>query len=110
MSRLRYSIGPTVLCLAISSAAGAQALTSLQSVSVSYNTRKQTVRPTGELKTQIDEIDRQIAEARRLGHTAQQRRLMAKGTALLNCREWTDASDYANSIVIRTEHLITDSA
>ena len=84
----------------------AQALSSLQSVRVRYNTRKATVKPEGALKTAIDEIDRQIAEAGRSGNTAQLRRLMAKGLTLLNGREWTPALDYTNSIVIRTEQLV----
>src|SRR5437762_5685324 len=99
-----------VLGLAIPSAASPQALTSLQSVRVGYNTRKATVKPTGELKTRSDEIDRQIAEASRLGKNAELRRLMAEGTTLLAGREWTDVLDYTNSVVIRTEHIVADSA
>lgn len=87
-----------------------QALTSLQSLRVRYNTRKATVKPEGDLKARIDEIDRQMAEASRGGNTAEVRRLMAKGTTLLNGREWTDALDYANSLVIRTETVIADSS
>jgi len=98
------------VCALVPAAAGAQALTSLQSLSVSYNTRKATVRPEGELKARIDEVDQQIAAARRLGQNAEVRRLMAKGTTLLAGREWTDALDYATSLVIRTDHVIGDSA
>ncbi len=87
----------------------AQAQTSLQSLRVRYNTRKATVDPQGELKTQIDEIDRQIGEATRTGRNGELRRLMAKGTTLLAGRPWTDVLDYTNSVVIRTEHVIADS-
>ena len=97
------------LGLAIPSIASSQALTSLQSVRVGYNTRKATVKPTGELKTQIDEIDKQIAEATRLGKNAELRRLMAKGTTLLAGRPWTDVLDYTNSVVVRTDHIVADS-
>jgi predicted esterase len=93
----------------VPAAAGAQALTSLQSLSVSYNTRKATVRPTGDLKTKIDEVDAQIMAARRNGQNAEVRRLTAKGTSLLNGREWTPELDYATSLVARTEHVIGDS-
>ena len=86
-----------------------QALTSMASVRVGYNTRKATVNPQGELKAQIDEIDRQIADAQRLGQNAQMRRLMAKGTTLLSGREWTDALDFSTSLALRTEHVIADS-
>jgi predicted esterase len=98
------------LCAAIPSVASPQALTSLQSLRVGYNTRKATVKPTGELKAQIDEIDRQIAEASRFGRNAELRRLMAKGTSLLAGREWTDVLDYTNSVVLRTDHIVADSA
>ena len=98
-----------IFCALAPASAGAQALTSLQSVSVQYNTRKATVRPEGELKAKIDEIDQQIAAARRLGQNAELRRLMAKGMTLLNGREWTDALDYTTSLTIRTEHVVADS-
>ena len=58
-----------VVCAALllPSLAPAQALTSLSSVRVGYTTRKNTVKPQGELKAQIDALDAQIAEATRLG-------------------------------------------
>src|SRR5690349_12644251 len=97
------------LGLALPSIASSQALTSLQSVRVQYNTRKATVKPTGELKVQIDDIDKQIAEASRLGKNAELRRLMAKGVTLLSGRPWTDILDYTNSVVLRTDHIVADS-
>lgn len=98
------------LCALLPATTFAQALTSLQSVRVRYNTRKATVKPEGELKAKIDDVDRQIGEATRSGNTAEMRRLMAKGMTLLNGREWTEVLDYTNSIVIRTEQLVADSA
>jgi poly(3-hydroxybutyrate) depolymerase len=89
--------------------ASAQAMTNLTSLRVQYNTRKTTVQPQGELKAQIDALDREIAEASRLGRTGELRRLFAKGTALLNGRPWTDAADYAGSLVIRTDRVVVDS-
>lgn len=97
------------LCALVPATTFAQALTSLQSVRVRYNTRKATVKPEGALKAQIDEIDRLLTEATRSGNTGEMRRLMAKGTTLLSGREWTEALDYASSIVIRTEQLVVDS-
>ena len=90
--------------------ASAQALTSLSSISVSYNTRKATVRPTGDLKVRIDEVDQQIAAARRNGQNAEVRRWTAKGMALLNNRPWDDVTDFATSLLIRTEHSVADSS
>ena len=71
------------MCALVPSAALPQALTSLSSVRVGYTTRKNTVKPTGELKAQIDALDAQIAEAGRLGRSGELRRLYAKGITLL---------------------------
>src|SRR2546427_2710638 len=87
-----------------------QALTNLSSLRVGYNTRKNTVNPEGELKAQIVVLDAQIAEAARLGKNGELRRLYAKGNTLLAGRAWTDALDYANSLVLRTDHVVADSA
>jgi poly(3-hydroxybutyrate) depolymerase len=97
------------IALLLPATAAPQALTSLSSVRVRYSTQKATVRPQGELKAQIDEIDRQIAEASRLGQIGELRRLYAKGTTLLAGREWTDATDFANSLVIRSDRVVVDS-
>jgi poly(3-hydroxybutyrate) depolymerase len=91
-------------------AAFPQALTSLASVRVGYTTRKNTVKPQGELKAQIDAIDAQIADANRLGRTGELRRLYAKGLSLLNGRPWTDAADYSGSLVLRTTRVVVDSS
>jgi hypothetical protein len=88
----------------------AQALTSLASVRVGYLTRKNTGQPQGELKAQIDALDAQIAEATRLGRSGELRRLFARGITLLSGRAWTAELDYANSLVLRTDHVIADSA
>src|SRR5260221_9117696 len=90
--------------------ASAQALTSLASVRVGYTTRKNTVKPQGELKAQIDALDAQIADAARLGRTGELRRLFAKGIALLNGRPWTPEVEYALSIVLRTDRVVVDSS
>jgi len=87
-----------------------QALTSLSSLRVGYSTRKNTVKPQGSLKAQIDALDAQIAEAARLGRNGELRRLYAKGVALLNGRPWTDEADFAASLVVRTSHVVADSA
>ena len=97
------------LVAALPATALPQAQTNLSSLRVGYNTRKATVKPQGALKTAIDEVDRQLAEATRLGRSAEIRRLIAKGQTLLAGGEWTDALDYANSLVIRTEHVVADS-
>ena len=86
-----------------------QALTSLASVRVGYITRKNTVKPQGELKAQIDALDAQIAEASRLGRNGELRRLFAKGITLLAGRPWTDAADYSGSLVLRTARVVVDS-
>ena len=91
-----------VLCAVTPGSALAQALTSLASVRVGYVTRKNTVKPQGELKAQIDALDAQIAEAARLGRNGELRRLYAKGSRCSPAGPWTDAADFANSLVLRT--------
>jgi poly(3-hydroxybutyrate) depolymerase len=98
------------LCAVVPSIALPQALTSLASVRVGYTTRKNTVKPQGELRAQIDALDAQIAEATRLGKSGELRRLFAKGVSLLSGRPWTDAGEYAQSIVLRTDRVVVDSA
>src|SRR6201989_1697958 len=90
----------------VAASASPQALTNLSSLRVGYTTRKNTVKPQGELKAQIDALDAQIAEATRLGRTGELRRLFAKGIALLNGTPWTDTLDYSRSLVLRTPRVI----
>src|SRR5262249_45286114 len=97
-------------CALVPAVAFPQALTSLASVRVGYTTRKNTVKPQGELKAQIDAIDVQIAEANRLGRTGELRRLFAKGMSLLNGRPWTDEADYSASLVLRTTRVVVGSS
>ena len=87
----------------------AQAQTSLSSLRVGYNTRKATVKPQGELKAQIDAIDRELAEATRSGRTGEIRRLLAKGTTLMTGRMWTPELEFTTSLVIRTDDVVVDS-
>ena len=106
--KLRALIAALIIAL-IPALASAQALTSIASVRVGYTTRKNTVKPQGELKAQIDALDAQIAEATRLGKTGELRRLFAKGISLLNNRPWTDAAEFSASLVIRTDRVVVDS-
>ena len=71
-------------------AAGAQALPGFSSLRVAYNTRKATAKPDGELKAQIDAVDREIAAAVRSGDMGEARRQLARGMALLS-RDAVDA-------------------
>ena len=91
------------------SSAWAQALPNLNSLRVRYNTQKTTAKPDGELKVQIDQIDREVAEATRLGRTGEVRRLYAKGMALLGGRSWTEVDDFSSSLVLRTGAVVVDS-
>jgi len=109
-ARLLAASACLAVCALLPVPAGAQALTSLSSVRVGYTTRKNTVKPQGELKAQIDALDAQIADATRLGKTGELRRLFAKGIALLNGTPWTDALDYSRSLVLRTPRVIVDSS
>lgn len=88
----------------------AQAQTNITSLYVGYSSRKVTVNPTGELKARIDSVDRDLQVASRLGQSGQVRRLLAKGTTLLAGRTWSDTTDFATSLLLRTDHSLTDPA
>src|SRR5579872_4364709 len=107
---MKRTILAACLAVAVPALALAQAQTSLSSLRVGYTTRKNTVKPQGELKAQIDDIDRQIADATRQGRTGEIRRLIAKGTTLLNGRAWTPELDFTTSVVIRTQTVVADSS
>ena len=59
--------------------APAQARQNLALARVIYNTWKATVKPEGELKAQIDALDKELADAYAAGRTGEIRRLFAKG-------------------------------
>ena len=87
----------------------AQALPPLSSVRVTYNTRKAVVNPQGDLKVQIDAVDKEIADAQRRGLTGEVRRQLARGLALLAGTAWTPALDYQNSLALRSARTVIDS-
>ena len=90
--------------------APAQALPNLSLLRVRYNTAKNSAKPAGELKAQLDEVDRSIAEASRLGRNGELRRLIAKGLALLDGRAWTPEAEYRASLVLRADRVFADAA
>ena len=110
MKPIRFLLVGVVLLTLVPTAALPQARTSLASLRVGYNTRKVMANPQGDLKTQIDALDKQIAEATRLGKSGELRRLFAKGVTLLSGGTWTDEADFAASLVIRSDRVVVDSA
>lgn len=99
----------TVMLALVPALVQSQALTSITSLYVGYNTRKVTVRPTGVLKARIDSVDRALQVANQYGRTSEVRRLLAKGTTLLANREWTDVADYNASLLLRTDRVVVES-
>ncbi len=87
----------------------AQALPSVTSLYVGYNTRKVSANPTGDLKARLDSVDRELQTAVSLGQMSQVRRLLAKGNVLLAGRPWTDVADYNSSLVIRSDRSLVES-
>jgi poly(3-hydroxybutyrate) depolymerase len=102
---------PAFVCLSmlLPSAAGAQALPGISSLRVTYNTRKATARPEGDLKAQLDDVDKRIGEATRPGNLGEVRRQLARGMSLLAGEGWTPALDYQASLVLRSERTVVDS-
>ena len=108
----RWPVGLLVGLLACWPAglAHAQALPNINSLSVRYNSIKTGAKPDGELKVQIDEVDKAIADARRAGNMGEVRRQIAKGLTLLNKEAWTPQLDYRNSLALRSERTVIDSS
>ena len=98
------------LVVLLAAPATAQAPPNLALARVRYNSLKNSVKPDGDLKTRIDAIDTELGEAMRLGQLSQVRRLLAKGTALLNDRGWTDVDDFDQSLVLRSDRVFVDSS
>src|SRR5688500_10104462 len=88
----------------------AQALPNLNLLSVRYNSDKTAAKPEGELRAQLDEVDKAIADARRVGNGGEIRRQLAKGMTLLRKEAWTPALDYRNSVVLRSDRTVADSS
>ena len=109
MTRPRILVA-ALAALLVPALAASQALPNLMLVRVTYNTRKATAKPQGELKAQIDALDQEIAKATRAGRTGEMRRLFAKGMALLNGQPWTEAAEFAASLTLRTDHVVVDSS
>jgi predicted esterase len=87
-----------------------QSLPNLALTRLNYTVTKRRVNPQGELKQKIDAVDKDLAEATKLGRTAEVRRQIARGLTLLAGKDWTDQLDFAGSLVLRSEHLFVDSA
>lgn len=108
--KYRLLIALAISCILLPSLADAQALTSLASLRVRYNSLKVRTEPAGELKEQLDLLDAEIFEATRLGQTGEMRRLFAKGNVLLSGQTWTDVTDFSNSLVLRSDRVVVDPA
>ncbi|MEP6835305.1 MAG: PHB depolymerase family esterase [Gemmatimonas sp.] len=87
----------------------AQAQTSLLSLQVAYSTRKAVANPTGELKARLDSVDAAFTAANRAGQMGEARRQLAKGTALLAGRAWTDSADLSTSLLLKSDRVVIDS-
>ncbi len=106
MTPLRIFSRATLLLVFVPALAAAQALTSITSLFVAYNTRKVTTNPTGELKARLDSVDREMFAANRVGRMGEVRRLLAKGNTLLAGRPWTDVADYNASLLLRGDVVV----
>jgi len=99
-----------LLLMCLPPSAFAQALPNLSLLRVRYNTLKTSARLEGELKAQIDAVDKELEAATRLGRNGEVRRLLAKGGTLLDGRAWTDEEEYRHSLVLRAERAFADPA
>jgi poly(3-hydroxybutyrate) depolymerase len=110
MRRRWFAVLGAFLAAMLPALATAQAPISLTSVRVAYMTQKARARPQGELAATLTALERELAEAVRLGKTGEARRLLAKGMALVAGTPWTPQREYARSLALRTDHTIADSS
>jgi predicted esterase len=99
-----------LVVLLAASNAFAQALPNINLLVVRYNSEKAAAKPEADLKAQLDEIDKVIAEARRAGNNGELRRQIARGMTLLRKEAWTPALDFRHSLVLRAERTVVDSS
>jgi dienelactone hydrolase len=109
MQSLRALVASIFLALLVTPAYS-QSLPNLASTRLNYTVTKRTKNPQGELKEKIDAIDKDLAEATRLGKNGEVRRLLAKGLTLLAGNEWNDTLDFKSSLVLRSDHIFVDSS
>jgi len=112
---MRFTILRALPCLALlaittSVRVSAQAQAGILALSVRHTTLKNTTKPSGELKSQIDSLDALIGAAARVGRTAELRRLYAQSAVLLAGQPWTPESEFGASVVMRTERQVVDPA
>ncbi|HWX52966.1 MAG TPA: prolyl oligopeptidase family serine peptidase [Verrucomicrobiae bacterium] len=87
-----------------------QSLPNLALARLNYTVTKRTVNPQGGMKEKTDAVDKDLAEATRLGNNSEVRRLLAKGMTLLAGKEWTDVLDFRSSLVLRSDRVFVDSS
>ena len=80
--RMRQLLAAASVLVLLSAPVFAQAPPNAASARVRYNSLKNTAKPDGELKAQIDAIDKELAEATRLGQTAQSAPAARQGHSL----------------------------
>ncbi len=110
MRRHSLVLAGLLAALFLPAVARSQAPISLMSVRVAYMTQKAKLNPQGELAATLAGVERDLAEALRLGKTGEARRLLAKGMALVAGTPWTPELEYARSLVLRTDHVVADSS
>jgi len=97
-----------VIASAIPGAGAAQTPVEIAAARARYSTLKATVKPEGDLRREIDAIDKALAEAMRLDNRAEVLRLFARGTVRLSGQPWTEIFDYASSVLLRADRLWVD--
>lgn len=106
----RWPVGLLVVVLLLPTTAFGQALPNINSLQVRYNGLKNAAKAEGELKTQLDDVDKAIAGARGSGNAGEMRRQLARGFALLDKQAWTPHLDYRSSLVLRSDRTVVDSS
>lgn len=107
MTRLAFA-AVMVMCMLAPLPLDAQALPNINRPRLAYNTRKNRIKPQGDLKAQIDAIDRAIDDAAKFGRIGEVRRLYTRGIVLLEGKAWTPELDLTTSLALRSAQVVVD--
>jgi len=98
-----------VLTLIVSSMplpAAAEALPSLSMLNLIYRMSKANAGEAAQ--SQLADVDSRLGAARAAGRTGEVRRQLARGMSLATTGTWSEAQDFAASLVVRTDHSYVD--
>ncbi len=97
-------------CSVVSRTALAQTEVEVASARERYTLLKATAKPEGDLRREIDAIDKALADAIRAGNRGEAMRWLAKGMVRLSGERWNEGIEYLLSLGFSADRRFVDSA